>query len=118
MANDFLSRLSCRWSRTRRECRNPPTPPSTAGAQISPLGPLLLILRGLPDRSRWASNCRGGAVGAGRPDHFRDYMVEQLERFYQIIAGTMEQVLGQEVEIEFVPGPREAVTGDVLMAGR
>ena len=46
------------------------------------------------------------------------YMVEQLERLYQIIAGTMEQVLGQEVEIEFVPGPREAVTGDVLMAGR
>ena len=46
------------------------------------------------------------------------YMVEQLERFYQIIAGTLERVLGQKVEIEFVPGPREAVTGDVLMAGR
>ena len=30
------------------------------------------------------------------------YMVEQLERFYQIIAGTLERVLGQKVEIEFV----------------
>ena len=29
-------------------------------------------------------------------------MVEQLERFYQSIAGTLEQVLGQKVEIEFV----------------
>ena len=29
-------------------------------------------------------------------------MVEQLERFYQIIAGTLEPVLGQKVEIEFV----------------
>ena len=30
------------------------------------------------------------------------YMVEQLERFYRSIAGTLEQVLGQKVEIEFV----------------